>query len=278
MLWLSPISYHRKSRNNGDSTHDTSGIVSHHHTTNNDNSNLLHPSPTEVGPTRLQLDGGEKKVLRRKPMILVLGCIGVVHLVAVHRNLPRTMIIPRNGTGISPKDADRFLVSNATNHSSSPSKVIRGSPKQSTFSLTPLRPIDYEYYTIRMNAWRRPTQLVASVVHHASCPGVKKIQIVWCDSENEPPAELFDTSINPHSSKVYIERHEENTLNERFRILDSTTPTLGILSIDDDVLRPCSAIDSGFFKWTKSPHRMVGFDPRVHVETNNRTWAYTYLR
>jgi hypothetical protein len=34
--------------------------------------------------------------------------------------------------------------------------------------------------------------------------------------------------------------------------------------MDDDVLRPCLAIDAGFFKWTQNYDRMVGFDGRSH--------------
>jgi hypothetical protein len=77
-------------------------------------------------------------------------------------------------------------------------------------------------------------------------------------------------------ARLIIERHDANSLNERFNILEPT-PTLGILSIDDDVLRPCEAIDSGFFKWIKSPHRMVGFDARTHVENDDGSWQYGYL-
>lgn len=150
--------------------------------------------------------------------------------------------------------------------------------------LTKLRPIDYDQYTIRMNTWRRPKQLIQSVKHHASCPGVKEIQIVWCDKENEPPKELLEmterksliSSSDTSVTRVVIERHEVNSLNERFNILEPT-PTIGILSIDDDVLRPCEAIDSGFFKWVKSPHRMVGFDARTHVENGDGSWQYGYL-
>jgi hypothetical protein len=148
------------------------------------------------------------------------------------------------------------------------------------FQLAPLRPIDYEQYTIRINAWRRPEQLVVSVKHHASCPGVKQIQIIWCDKENDPPKEILDmmtTGNNSTNNKIVIERHVENSLNERFNIIEPTQ-TLGILSIDDDVLRPCEAIDSGFFKWIKSPHRMVGFDARNHVENEDGSWEYGYLR
>lgn len=127
-------------------------------------------------------------------------------------------------------------------------------------------PIDRERYTIRINTWKRQEQLLLSVEHHSSCPGVAEIQVIWCDKEEEPPAGLFNFS------KVVVERHDVNSLNERFNIL-SSTPTLGILSIDDDVLRPCEAIDSGFFKWTQNPDRMVGFDGRVHVESEDGTWA-----
>jgi hypothetical protein len=143
--------------------------------------------------------------------------------------------------------------------------ILRGAqdfPKQ---KLEPLRPIDVDQYTIRINTWQRPEQLLLSVDHHASCPGVAQIQVVWCDKEEEPPAELYNYT------NVIIERHEVNSLNERFNIL-SPTPTLGILSIDDDVLRPCEAIDAGFFKWTRSPDRMIGFDARVHVENDNGSW------
>lgn len=153
-------------------------------------------------------------------------------------------------------------------------------PNSARRRLTELRTIDHEQYTIRMNTWRRPEQLIQSVKHHSSCPGVKQIQIVWCDKHNEPPRELLEMSENEDSSssitKVVIERHEANSLNERFNIL-VPTPTLGILSIDDDVIRPCEAIDAGFFKWVKSPHRMVGFDARTHVENDDGSWQYGYL-
>mmetsp|Transcript_11374 Transcript_11374/g.17075 ORF Transcript_11374/g.17075 Transcript_11374/m.17075 type:complete len:454 (+) Transcript_11374:313-1674(+) len=139
------------------------------------------------------------------------------------------------------------------------------------FDISPLRTIDYEYYTIRMNTWRRNEQLIASIDHHSQCEGVKMIQVVWCDEEREPPQEV----LNHVSGKVVVEMHTINSLNERFN-LQHPPPTLGILSMDDDVIRPCFAIDSGFFKWTEFPDRMVGFDTRLHVEKNGQ-WAYGYL-
>lgn len=137
-------------------------------------------------------------------------------------------------------------------------------------SVTPLREVDLELYTIRINTWKRLEQLMVSIEHHATCPGVAQIQVVWCDEEQDPPHEL------ERFPKVVVERHSVNTLNERFHILQET-PTMGILSMDDDVLRPCEAIDSGFFKWTQNPHRMVGFDARTHVVDDTGTWKYGYM-
>lgn len=136
--------------------------------------------------------------------------------------------------------------------------------------LQPLEEKDWNQYTIRINTWRRPEQLLASVAWHSQCPGVAQIQIIWCDLENEPPTEL------EKYGNVVIERHLANNLNERFNVLIPPL-TIGILSIDDDVLRPCESIDAGFFKWTQSPDRMVGFDGRLHVEKEDGSWNVSYL-
>jgi hypothetical protein len=127
------------------------------------------------------------------------------------------------------------------------------------FQLEPLKLVDYNYYTVRINTFRRNDQLLMSINHYAQCEGVAEIQVVWCDSENDPPR-----SVERHpSNKVVIERHDVNTLNERFNVLRRPS-TLGILNVDDDVLRACEAVDSGFFRWVRSPERMVGFDSRSH--------------
>lgn len=137
--------------------------------------------------------------------------------------------------------------------------------------IAPLRPIDVQKFTVRMNTWRRNDILLISVNHFRSCQNVAQVQIVWCDRENEPPPELLrmeedhdDTELAP----VVIERHLVNSLNERFHIMRDA-PTLGILSVDDDVLRPCSALDAGFHRWKKHPDRMVGYDFRSHSEVGD---------
>ena len=109
--------------------------------------------------------------------------------------------------------------------------------------LAPLSEKDREQYTIRINTWKRTEELLVSLRHHSTCPGVAQIQIVWCTEQGEPPAELVQL-VDGSKNRVVIERHKENSLNERFRLVHEP-PTLGILSMDDDVLRPCHAIDAG---------------------------------
>eukprot|EP00980_Cylindrotheca_fusiformis_P009746 scaffold2149_cov187-Cylindrotheca_fusiformis.AAC.24 len=202
-------------------------------------------------------------------------CCAVTFLLGVHLYLLKNAILATNGnhtTVNSPRPqstTDSLPISKGGGGlRKSYNNKAQWPPLE--WKLQPLGQIDVEQYTIRMNTWRRPEQLLLSVDHHASCEGVAQIQIVWCDKETEPPEELYDYS------KVVIERHEENTLNERFRIL-SPTPTAGILSIDDDALRPCEALDAGFFKWTRNPDRMVGFDARVHVEEPDGSWKVSSL-
>lgn len=172
--------------------------------------------------------------------------------------------------------------------------------------LSPLRfPVDYEKFTIRINTWKRPEQLKASVEHYLTCSSVGQIQIVWCVAQGEPPLWLkvmeqtFATTEKKNNgglveertsvfSRLIIERHQNNTLNERFLVLEEV-PTAGVLSVDDDVIRPCIAINNGFIKWTLNPERQVGFDARSHsIETTSHTgnatssstpkiWSYAYM-
>lgn len=145
-----------------------------------------------------------------------------------------------------------------------------------------LHSIDASQYTLRINTWQRNEQLLLSINHHAKCEGVKEIQVVWCDAKNEPPSEI----LHHKSGKVKIEKHAINSLNERFKVLIDP-PTLGVLSLDDDVLRPCVALDAAFVRWTRHPDRMVGFDARTHVvdvefdkekpRGKRSTWKYGYM-
>ena len=116
---------------------------------------------------------------------------------------------------------------------------------QSTY-LTPLRPVDREVYTIRINTWKRHDLLLLSVAHHSSCLGTAQIQVIWKEAKEDIPQELLN------NTKVVIEQHTQNTLNEHFHI-QIPPPTLGIFTLDDDILITCAALDAAFHGWTKKP-------------------------
>jgi len=140
--------------------------------------------------------------------------------------------------------------------------------------LAPLDLIDREKFTIRISTWKRNEQLITSINHHARCEGVMQIQVVWCDHDADPPPEVLYHA----SGKVVVERHQVNTLNERFNI-QVKTPTKGILSLDDDILRSCEALDSGFFKWTKAPDSIVGYDARFHTRLEDESgWKVSSMQ
>ena len=158
-----------------------------------------------------------------------------------------------NGRKLTHYDEDDKKKNNQTNTTTTLAPpqylVFKGTgPNVSVASslLTELRPMDREYFTIRINTWHRPRQLALSLQHHSRCEGVKQIQVIWSEEGDIPPR------IQNISSKVVFERHSVNSLNERFNIIKET-PTLGILSMDDDVLRPCEAIDSGEYT-SKTTH------------------------
>lgn len=204
-------------------------------------------------------------------------CGGACFVLLVHIYLFRTMLFQERKHSLHTRLLDIPRTAAPAKIAQTQTVVHNVPPKNAAVAQIPWRPLqplqekDWNQYTIRINTWQRPEQLLLSVDWHSRCPGVAQIQIVWCDKENEPPPELSAYD------KVIIERHEANSLNERFHVL-SETPTLGILSIDDDVLRPCEAIDSGFFKWTQAPDRMVGFDGRLHVEKEDGTWQVSQLK
>ena len=205
---------------------------------------------------------------------------------------------------------------NTTNNSNSTRTTATTATTARQYKLSPLTQFDKTKFTVRINTWRRNQQLIASVKHLSTCQdSIAHVIIVWCDEDNQPPIEIQNmvhaSSVSSSSSaaagaaanhekrkqtkiKIEIEYHSINSLNERFNIL--TTPmTKGILSMDDDVLRPCNAMDDGFFRWTDHPDKMVGYDYRTHLVVDNddehndhddnhhinhnpsTTWSYGYL-
>lgn len=89
-----------------------------------------------------------------------------------------------------------------------------------------------------------------------------KIQIVWSDIENKPPLDIVTKY--EHNSRVYFEIHPTNSLSNRFKLLDAKSiHTDAVLSIDDDLIIPCSTIQQAAKVWNTNRHSTVGFSPRL---------------
>jgi hypothetical protein len=129
-----------------------------------------------------------------------------------------------------------------------------------------------------INTWKRNDLLKRSVTHYSACEGVDAIRIVW--SEPDVPTESLRSSVENLVSaasrkkdelmNVQFDVHVNDDLNNRFKPLDDLR-TDAILSIDDDVLVPCSSLEIAFSVWTSAPLSMVGFVPRMH-------WVKTKVR
>ena len=158
------------------------------------------------------------------------------------------------------------------------------------------RSLDYERYTVRINTWKRQTQLGIVINHLLTCNNVAQIQVIWCIGQGPVPIWLRQLAIYAGSTgidnvvavqheqkqhehaqqqqqqdlplsssswpRLVIEEHvHDDSLNARFDV-QLVPPTAGILTQDDDVLRPCIAMDAGFALWTWNPERLIGYDAR----------------
>lgn len=131
-----------------------------------------------------------------------------------------------------------------------------------------------------INTWKRNDLLKRSVSHYSSCQGVDAIRVVW--SEPFVPSERLRSSVENlvltgsrkknEPISVQFDIHMNDDLNNRFKPLKDLR-TDAILSIDDDVLVPCSTLEAAFSVWTSAPYSMVGFVPRMHwVKAKVRTF------
>jgi glucuronyl/N-acetylglucosaminyl transferase EXT2 len=215
------------------------------------------------------------KRVATKVWLAALAALALALLIKIHvflygiliaRNNNNESIIRSNIEGVDAARIQKLLYKHNIDVEDTISKMTL--QEAHSHKLTPLNNnnnnIDTSQYTIRMNTWHRNEQLLLSINHHAQCAGVAEIQIIWCDTSTDPPENI----VHHPSGKVKIERHGINSLNERFKIV-LDTPTLAILSLDDDVLRPCEALDAAFLRWVRHPERMVGFDVRTHVVEEN---------
>lgn len=107
---------------------------------------------------------------------------------------------------------------------------------------------------------------------------VQQIQVVWSDQANDAP---IDWARRYADQKVYFEVHSSNSLNNRFKAL-SPLSTEGVLSIDDDLIIPCDALQTSFQTWQANKYALVGFSPRMNAfdAHNGRSrylrWQHTW--
>ncbi|KAF7134300.1 hypothetical protein RHSIM_Rhsim08G0206900 [Rhododendron simsii] len=125
-------------------------------------------------------------------------------------------------------------------------------------------------YALLINTWKRNDLLKQSISHYTSCHGLDSIRIVW--SEPNPPSDnlvKFLTQVVQSNSRdgrqieLKFDIHEEDSLNNRFKELKDLK-TDAVLSIDDDIIFPCSTVEFAFSVWRTAPSAMVGWVPRMH--------------
>lgn len=127
--------------------------------------------------------------------------------------------------------------------------------------------------TMRVNSFRRLDLLEFFLDYYKSCAVVSQIQVVWSDQQNAAPLEW---SQRYPPGKVVFEVHDKNSLSNRFLALHAV-PTEAVLSIDDDLVIPCPALQEALRVWQSFDQALVGFSPRM-LGFNAITGSVRYLR
>ena len=131
----------------------------------------------------------------------------------------------------------------------------------------------YSSYTIVMLSHKdRMGTLRPMVKHYSYCPSVKEIVVVWSNKKENADAILLPEDL-PAACPVRVRNEQENSLNMRFKP-DPLIRTRAVLSIDDDILMRCSDIEKGFSEWRRSPLSIVGFHPRLLIQTPSKKVKY----
>jgi len=132
--------------------------------------------------------------------------------------------------------------------------------------------------TVRVNTFRRLDLLSEFLKNYNTCAVVKDITVVWSDPENKPPLEWISEF---DYKKVVFEVHTTNSLSNRFMPLQPLS-TEAVLSVDDDLIIPCSVLESTLRVWTSNPDVLVGYSPRmitndpISGKTKYMRWQHTW--
>ncbi|KAJ8601940.1 hypothetical protein CTAYLR_004458 [Chrysophaeum taylorii] len=130
--------------------------------------------------------------------------------------------------------------------------------------------LDIVECVVRVNTFRRDDLLAQFVNHYAKCPCVHEIAVVWSDVERRPPEWLKEMP------KVRVERHAQDSLNNRFNALQVPTRP-AIFSVDDDIFITCEGLLGALEAWRAAPSQMVGPAPRLIAPDDDHR-GFRYLR
>lgn len=124
--------------------------------------------------------------------------------------------------------------------------------------------------------------------------------VPWCCCCCHAPAQPWNepTVAMPQNSRTHpgyfsttkpvrYDAMNSSSLNNRFAPLPGIR-TAAVLSLDDDIRAPCSALRKAFKVWEQNTNNLVGFFPRLHklqpdcshsyLTVSTRTTNCTYLR
>ena len=139
-----------------------------------------------------------------------------------------------------------------------------------------------------LSTYKRINVLIEHAKYLITLPNViDAVFVVWHNLQLEIPAELMNitaqviyshTVVDMEKMKVgnnvpiFVVKQTFDSLNNRFNPIKAVR-TSSVLTMDDDIHVPERLIDTGLKAWRSSPDSIVGYFPRVHVNTET-SWQY----
>jgi hypothetical protein len=170
----------------------------------------------------------------------------------------------------------------------------------------PVQAIDTKQFVVVINTYKRPDMLRQAVQHYAqTCGpsiGVAQAFVIWAELDVTPPSpsSWLVPSSNPQTSTVRyskttlsssaataggatttdtatveIIRVTKDSLNSRFLPIHNVASP-AIFMVDDDVRVDCTSLRQGFDAWRTNPNAMVGYYPRLALESSSRPGEHIY--
>ena len=147
-----------------------------------------------------------------------------------------------------------------------------------------------QQFAVVINTYKRPDMLRQAVQHYAQtcgpAVGVSQVFVIWAELDVTPPAP--STWLKPktrgggrQTSSVEIIQVAVDSLNSRFLPIKNIQSS-AVFMVDDDVRVDCSSLRQGFAAWRTNPDAMVGYYPRLALESkhksknNNEPQAHIY--